>query len=188
MWSSMRRPLGVRFVCRQSALWNEALSFGAALLCRMYMPEGRARKAFRMCCAAMACSRAERACAMPASHVRTQSLLRVKHVCNSVQSAPESKTLIAADIPSSFATWGCLRSPVRMRTCVRTTLRRQATYTHAYTTYVGVLCGVLRPLRLQGVPPYLSEPMATDDSSGGVHHRLDAGHTAQKRCVLTPNP
>ena len=128
---------------RKSTLWNEALSFGAALLCRMYMPEGRARKAFRMCCAAMACSRAgTRMCAMPASHVRTQSLLRVKHVFNSVQSAPESEMLIAADIPSSFATWGCLRSPVRMRTCVRTTLRRQATYTHAYIRPTEACCVV----------------------------------------------
>ena len=40
---------------RKSTLWNEALSFGAALLCRMYMPEGRARQAFHVCCVAMAC-------------------------------------------------------------------------------------------------------------------------------------
>ena len=40
---------------RKITLWNEALSFGAALLCRMYMPEGRARQAFHVCCVAMAC-------------------------------------------------------------------------------------------------------------------------------------
>ena len=42
---------------RKITLWNEALSFGAALLCRMYMPEGRARQAFHVCCVAMACKR-----------------------------------------------------------------------------------------------------------------------------------
>ena len=37
------------------ALSNEALSFGTGLLCRTYMPEGRARQAFHACCVAMAC-------------------------------------------------------------------------------------------------------------------------------------
>ena len=41
-----------------------------------------------------------------------------------------------------------------------------------------------RPLRLQGGSPYLSEPVAMDDSSGGVHHRLDPGLAPQKRCVF----
>ena len=44
--------------------------------------------------------------------------------------------------------------------------------------------GVLRPLRLHGGPLYLSEPVAVDDSLGGVQHRLDADHAAEKRCVF----
>ena len=39
----------------QNALWNEVLSFGAGPLCDMYMPEGCARQAFRVCRVAMAC-------------------------------------------------------------------------------------------------------------------------------------
>ena len=39
----------------QNTLWNEVLSFGAGPLCDMYMPEGCARQAFRVCRVAMAC-------------------------------------------------------------------------------------------------------------------------------------